>query len=178
MSLPEIKYAIGDKVFFAGTAHVEKKHPCPDCFDTHRWTATSPAGEEYGMSCPRCCSRSFGDDKLSLKYWEYVPSIRELTIGSIRLDTSDKSPVGYMCVETGVGSGSVYRQDQLLQTHEEARVVAQLEAIQKNKRDKYEEKKYQGYIHLTKEGLDSAALSEARELKEEAKRMLRAPTRG
>jgi enhancing lycopene biosynthesis protein 2 len=47
----------------------------------------------------------------------------QLTIGSVRIDTNHESPIEYMCVETGVGSGSVWDERQLYASREEAEAV-------------------------------------------------------
>ena len=102
------KFSIGDAVYHASTTTTKKQHPCPDCLGSRKWSATSPAGGSYQFGCPRCGGGYRSEDALSLDYTQFVPIVRKLTIGSVRVDTSDNRPVSYMCRETGVGSGSVY----------------------------------------------------------------------
>ena len=103
------KYEIGDKVWRAYTTVEHFQHDCPDCLGEKEWKAESPAGTKYTFPCPRCSSMYQSNSALSLKYRKFVPSTQLLTIGSVRLDTADKDhPVSYMCVETGVGSGSIH----------------------------------------------------------------------
>jgi CRISPR/Cas system-associated protein Cas7 (RAMP superfamily) len=101
-------YEIGDKVFEVSTTSTQKTHKCPDCLETKKWETTSPAGIEYSFPCPRC------QQTTTLTYYEYTHSIIERTIGSIRIDTANKkNPIEYMCIETGVGSGSIYIEKRL-----------------------------------------------------------------
>lgn len=132
MASIEVKYGIGDKVFLA--LPVAKKHtrPCPDCLGTKEWKVTSPGGEDYTFWCPRCSGVYQNRRELSLDYSQFVPEIRELTIGSIQVNTHDEEPNGYMCVETGVGSGYNYYESQLFLTAEEALVACQGLCDEKN----------------------------------------------
>lgn len=121
MSLPVPKYKKGDVVYLASTTTIGAKHECPDCKGTGKWPIVSPAGIEMDMDCPRCNFRSYNRDDLSLEYTKYVNSVKALTIGSVRIDTSDEeNPITYMCVETGIGSGSVYTESRFCETKEHA----------------------------------------------------------
>ena len=126
MTLPFIpKFSIGDKVFIASVRTVRARHTCPDCGGTRVWKITSPHGDELDMDCPRCTRESYNSD-LSLDYSKASVEVRQLTIGSVRLDTLDKDcPIQYLCVETGVGSGSVYREEQLHDSSESAEEEAE-----------------------------------------------------
>lgn len=124
--LPEIKYAIGDRVWHATTTQSQEKHPCPDCLGTGKWDVKSPAGTEAEVDCPRCKGHK------TLSIYSTAPDIRHLTIGSIKIDTDVKvetepylrDPVQYMCPETGVGSGTLYYQQRLFATKDEATAAA------------------------------------------------------
>lgn len=127
MATISTKYSVGDVVYKAGTISTQKRHPCPDCKGTRSWQAISPGGRGYTFSCPRCGGGYQQNNDLSLNYAAYVPHVDTLTIGSVRVDTHadcDEGPVSYMCVETGVGSGSVHREKTLFETREEAETAA------------------------------------------------------
>lgn len=134
--LPEIKYEIGQKVWYGCSRSSKEHHPCPDCLGTGKWDVKSPAGTEAKVSCPRC----HGSAKLSL--YAHAPRVQELTIGSIQVDTNKKvetepylqDPVQYMCLETGVGSGSIYYQQTLFLTEEDAQIFAEVQAAEANHR--------------------------------------------
>lgn len=153
----EAKYNIGDKVYCARTHSVKKKHPCPDCKGERAWKAISPAGQEYTFACPRCAARYIGDKNVSLEYFEYEPFIERLTIGSIRVDTAEENgPVSYMCVETGVGSGTIYKQSMLFPDNETALEAADIEAQKRNSETIWVSEHYKGTLDLSDYQLSDA----------------------
>lgn len=110
MPFPVPKYEVGQTVWTADATDEAIQAACPDCNDTKKWTATSPAGESFDFPCPRCT----GHDLHKMLHQKAVYTVRKLTIGSIRIDSSDiDAPVSYMCHETGVGSGTVWRESRL-----------------------------------------------------------------
>lgn len=123
MAIIETKYSVGDVVYYASTMTERRQHPCPDCLGTKKWTAISPAGKEYSFTCPRCSASYRSEHELSIDYTASAPTTRRLTIGSVRTDSADKT--SYMCVETGVGSGSIYDEERLFSTEAEALTAAQ-----------------------------------------------------
>ena len=126
------KFSIGETVHFAGTHTVQKRHSCPDCMGSRKWLAESPAGGKYEFSCPRCSERYLAEQSLSLAYSQFDPYSRQLTIGSVRVDTADDRPIAYMCVETLAGSGSIYREDDLFASEDEAMKAAKIKADLQN----------------------------------------------
>lgn len=130
MAIIETKFSIGDVVYYASTTTEQKQHPCPDCLGTKKWKAISPAGGEYEFACPRCRSGYRADHDLSLDYSIFVPASRRLTIGSVRTDSANTTQ--YMCVETGIGSGSLYDESRLFSTEDEALVAARALANKSN----------------------------------------------
>jgi len=128
-ALPEPKFNMGQTVYFATTEQESKQHSCPDCFDIKKWKVTSPAGEIFETNCPRCNNQYASRDIPSLTYYVTVPKIAKLTVGKIEATTflqweGDRNFVRYMCNETGVGSGSIYEEDKLFATFEEAKTRA------------------------------------------------------
>lgn len=109
LKVPTPKFAKGDKVFFASTFMTKHSIPCPDCDGSGKWPITSPAGNNFTISCARC-RYDYGSrtPELSLSWPTFVGNVKELTVGSVRIDTDSDRPISYMCTETGVGSGSVY----------------------------------------------------------------------
>lgn len=127
------KYSVGDKVFLATTTTTRKQRPCPDCLGSRKWKAVAASGREYEFTCPRCSNgyRSYND--ISLDYTEIAPHVRPLTIGSVRVDTaSSDRPVEYMCVETGIGSGNLYRESEMFSDEASALIAAKLKAAEQN----------------------------------------------
>lgn len=137
MSFPTPRFNIGDAVFFPTVMTTKASLPCPDCHGTGKWSVKSPAGLETTIPCPRCAQRytSISRDIPSLEYTQYIASVEQRTIGSVRVDThpfSADEMVQYMCRETGIGSGQVYQESKLFKTSEEAMEVAQRDADERN----------------------------------------------
>ena len=117
------KFDIGDQVFCARVIWGETSVECPDCLGTAEWKVTCPSGEEFKVRCNTCVSGYYSSGKVKIyKDQEYI---KILTVGSIRIDTNEKArPVSYMCVETGIGSGSIYYEENLFKTIEDAKAWA------------------------------------------------------
>lgn len=126
------KFDMGDVVWHAHTATEKRQHPCPDCHDTRKWKAVSPAGAEFEVPCPRCAAGYQSDQSLSLSYSVFAPRATRLTVGLIKASTAtgDDYDAGntYMCRETGVGGGTIYRESDLFATKAEALEAAKVKA--------------------------------------------------
>lgn len=156
------KYSIGDVVWHAGIAVERRQHPCPDCHGEKLWKAISPAGEEYTFSCPRCSAAYSSNNSLSLQYSAYAPSIRRLTIGSVRVDTSGDRNIEYMCHETGIGSGSLWSEGDLFLTEDEALTVAKTKASLTNTTTEWIVKLYDKSLSLSDYQFSNALTEAAR----------------
>lgn len=168
MTIIETKYGIGDVVWHATTVSEAKTRDCPDCNGERKWSVTSPAGGEYSIACPRCAASFMNDRDLSLKYQAHVPHARRLTIGSVKYDShgyfSEPEPrKEYMCVETGVGGGNVYREDSLFLTEEEALLAAEKLAAIVNSETPYIVKAFDKTLEISDYQLDNAALKLAKD---------------
>lgn len=136
------RFDIGQRVFIVDIIRETRRHPCPDCNDTRTWTATSRAGESFTINCLRCSQTYSGVEVAPLAYEVAVVVVKELTVGSIQMDTNDRTSMfRYMCVETGVGTGLVYNEvgrgrlyatleeaeadGDVLRKEEESRIIAQ-----------------------------------------------------
>lgn len=137
MAVIETAYDIGDTVFHASTMTETFQHDCPDCLGSRKWRAISPAGGEFDVECPRCGSGYQSNRALNLQYVQHTPYVRKLTVGSLKAN----SPTGtghyddgnsYMCVETGIGSGSVYNERDLYKTEAEALAASKIKAALAN----------------------------------------------
>lgn len=131
MAVIETAYDVGDTVWHASTHQTSRQHPCPDCLGERKWTARSPAGTDYEVACPRCATPYMSNRTLGLTYMWHEPAVSKLTIGLVRAnaDTWDgPAKHEYMCRETGVGSGSIYKEADLYPTEEAARAAADMKA--------------------------------------------------
>jgi hypothetical protein len=169
------KYSVGDAVFHAWVTTERKQHPCPDCMGARKWTAKSPAGSEYTFACPRCAASFNSDRDLTLDYSAYVSATRKLTVGSVQYNSAPDSHdhgARYMCRETGVGSGSVYNENDLFQTEEEAMAAAQIKATLANTKTEWIVKLYNKSLSISNYQLESAAMHLAKEAKNRANSLL------
>lgn len=175
MASIETKYSVGDVVYFASTVSTRKKHDCPDCLGTRKWSAQSPAGSTFEFACPRCTASYQSDRDLSLDYTAYAPAAGRLTIGSIQVNTAPGAydhGTRYMCVETGVGSGSIYNEDRLFETEAEAMAAAQALADEQNTTTDWIVQLYNKTLTLSDYQLESAKLKLAEDAKSRAGSML------
>jgi len=123
--VPTPKWAIGAQVWCSRVEWGQVGVECPDCLGSGKWKVESPAGYHGEVNCPRCS----GGGKV--KSETRVGKVQLLTIGSVRIDTAatrEDGPVSYMCVETGVGSGSIWYEGRLFGTSEEAQADADARA--------------------------------------------------
>ncbi len=119
-----IKYKVGQTVYACSITLGSERVTCPDCLGTKAWAVTTPAGEEFSISCAAC--KHGYEVRGSIAESKFIGQVEEYTIGSVRLDTSirdGRDCVSYMCEETGVGSGRVWDQPALYATREEAKAV-------------------------------------------------------
>lgn len=175
MATIETKYGVGDVVFHAGTTTEAKQHPCPDCHNTRKWSALSPAGNEYTFACPRCTASYSHHNNLSLKYTASVPHVVRLTIGSVRYNSHPGSydhGAQYMCVETGVGGGSIYSEANLFTTHDEAMAAATAKAATANATVPYIVEAYNRSLEISDYQLENALLKKAKDAASEAGQLL------
>lgn len=175
MAVIETKYSIGDVVYHAGTTTTRKQHPCPDCKGERKWKAISPAGSEYEFACPRCSASYNSDRDLTLDYTAHVPAVQCLTIGSVQYNSEVGSydhEARYMCRETGVGSGSVYSENRLFATREEAEAVSELMAKDADKSLEWCAKLYDKTLKISDYQLEHAMMKEAKEFKSRAGSLL------
>jgi len=132
MAFIETKYGVGDVVWAATTRTEQRQHDCPDCLGSRKWEARSPAGGVFAVDCPRCGDVYQSNRALSLKYTLFVPSAQKLTIGQVRAYSGPDGKTEYMAHETGIGSGSLWYEDRLFPTQEEATAAAQAVADEQN----------------------------------------------
>jgi hypothetical protein len=134
--IPTPKYQMGQVVYYPTIFDTLTELPCPDCKDTKQWAVTTPAGESFMVPCQRCCSGYRRVDLPSLTQRVWRASATALTVGQIKIETpvpsssswGDRDAVHYMCIETGIGSGSVYQESRLFLTEAEALANAEIEA--------------------------------------------------
>ena len=175
MAVIETKYSVGDVVYFAGTTTERKRHPCPDCKGERVWKTVSPAGQEYEFGCPRCSTRYMHDRELSLDYTAHVPTATRMTIGSVQFNSargSWDSGARYMCVESGIGSGTVYDERCLFTDEANAIACATAKATKANSETPSLVALFNKTLEISDYELSNAALKLAKEAESRASSML------
>lgn len=113
------KYSVGDVVYRKVKEYRDfRVVVCELCIGSGR--VTIAGAEDRHAECPDC----YGRGELGVDF--PVPERAEaLTIGQVQVITRAKTDRGakevtYMCKETGVGSGTLHREENLFLTAEEA----------------------------------------------------------
>lgn len=164
------QFAIGNVVYHGSAVSGHTELDCPDCLGSGKWYITSPAGESFEQNCPRC------DGEKTLKQFSYTTDVRQLTIGSVQMNTEDEPIFSYMCKETGIGGGSVYRESSLFYNAEDAERYAQFKAIEANEwldndKEQGPQRQYQRLLHTY--ALGNAKIREAEDRRYVAERKYR-----
>ena len=115
------KFSIGDVVWTARVCESYEQAQCDECLGSKQWKCITPAGSTFMVQCAECYALS--------QRRVFTPNVERVTIGSVRTDTRDSSPVRYMCVETGIGSGTVWGEEKLFCTEDEAQAAAEILAL-------------------------------------------------
>ena len=109
----ETKFNLGQHVWVVSTRHMRQKRvECPTCKGLGTVTILETGSP---IDCPKCymCGRIFKDCKC-LEFSKYQGSI-----GKIQVEHYvGKVEIRYMIDSTGVGSGHVWREDQVFLTEE------------------------------------------------------------
>lgn len=131
------KYSIKDSVFTIWQAPTQTWVKCPACEGSGKVKLAN--GERI---CPECYGRK-GSIQYGSEKWQIKGD--PITIGEVRIyarnfkksgtfenvgsycDGSDSIKVEYMCYETGIGSGTVYYEERLWPSREEA--IAECERL-------------------------------------------------
>ena len=116
------KFKVGQKVYaVSNRSDTKQKHvECDVCNSTGY---VKVEGREENFVCPVC----YGRTETEHYGYKYVISYYEATIGKVEIQEyapkyrhRHKSEIRYMLEETGVGSGTVWREERLFATEEEA----------------------------------------------------------
>jgi len=115
----ESKYDLGDKVFWIQKRQTTVHYTCKFCEGEKKVTGAN----NQKRNCPDCYGYGQKTKPGPIKWQVHE---QELTIGQVRIKVVAnyilhyEDETDYMCLETGVGSGSIYREEDLFPTKEEA----------------------------------------------------------
>lgn len=115
------KYDLGQTVYSAHISNEMEWHKCPDCDGSGYWDVV---GKDKKVKCETCnpfYSNNIGYISKPKKLYK----IDVLTIGQIRCQIGYEPRVIYMCKETGIGSGTLWYEETLLETKGEAEKLGQ-----------------------------------------------------
>ncbi len=128
----QTKFDIGDTVFLGRALWTETRTECPSCRGSGYWTVVAHGGDlgHWQVTCQVCKDYQVRDKgRGTVKRSGRSSVVSEMTIGSIRLDTNDEDETHYMCVETGIGTGTIWREKALFYTREQAQAFADQEVL-------------------------------------------------
>lgn len=119
------KFDIDDKVWKIVRSRPKVWEQCQFCggstslIDTLYNEGTGVTGlDGTTKKCPDCYGRGGAHKYLELEW--YVLDDSPYTVGQIQMQLGHNPKETYMCHETGVGSGAVYRAEDLFATREQA----------------------------------------------------------
>jgi len=115
------KYAVGDKVWACGTQYAQTSVICPSCLGKKVWMITFGDGHQEECQC-QTCKLGYSNPSGRLYFSEWTKKVVMLTIGMVRFEDVPK----YMCKETGIGSGKLYRETDLFSDKEDAEKFAEI----------------------------------------------------
>lgn len=124
------KYSLGDILYSPSTINSAYWEDCPDC-DGKGYHKVER--KELQIECTSC-NFSYSKGRGKLQKWAHKPDVRFLTIGQVRAEVTEKEfKYFYMSQETGIGSGSLWSEDVLFETYEEALEIAKSLTDESNK---------------------------------------------
>lgn len=129
------KYQLGDVVYLGSSEWMQEPVECPDCLGAKIWIVTTPANEQFETYC-RTCWHGFDGCSGTIADYDYRPMVRQLTIGQIQAkEMEHKIDITYMCVETGIGSGTVWNENNLFVTRAEAQGYGEAQSQIRREKD-------------------------------------------
>ncbi len=124
--LPVIKFRIGQTVWYGRSAWAGEDLPCKVCDGKGKVKATVTGSDHIvTTNCPVC----YGSGRKIINYG-YKPHVEKMRIGLIEVRSScnknkvSENYIRYMMHEYGIGGGTLFNQDDLFETEEEANKVA------------------------------------------------------
>lgn len=131
MAIIETKYNLGQTVYRGDCVRDAYYEACPDCDGTGLWKIE---GRDCTTECQTCNRHNYSwcNTRGKIEKYKYFPSTDKLTIGQIRVQVDCNTEVTYMCEETGVGSGSLWKEGDLTENYDLAVRCSEILAEKKN----------------------------------------------
>ena len=129
----ESKYDIGQKIWIVRRFAKQINKECGFCSGSGR----AIGADLTGYTCPVCIGRGYNKDYEKIRYNVLLIG----TIGLVRIERREaegysKQEVQYMCYQTGIGSGSVYNEDDCFTSEREANKEAERRNHEESKRNR------------------------------------------
>jgi hypothetical protein len=129
MSTIKTKYNLKQVVYNAYCSHEAYYVTCTDCNGTGYWEV---AGKDMKIGCHTCNKESYWNTPGKIEHYKYFPCVKRLTIGQVRATIGHSPEIQYMCKETGLGSGALWREDSLTDDEAVANEAAKVLADRRN----------------------------------------------
>ena len=111
----ETTYGLGDIVYVAQPTSREERHSCRPCGGEGKIKAL----DDSVQSCSTCYGRQYTVTHTS------IYKTMALTIGEVRVQRRNTEQENvYMCVETGIGSGRLWKEEKLHESRGQAEIDA------------------------------------------------------
>ena len=130
MSTIKTKYSLKEVVYNAYCENHPYTEPCPDCDGYGYWALVN---KDQKVGCHTCNKEArWHNTPGKITKYKYFPRVFELTIGQIQATIGHSPKIQYMCKETGIGSGTLWPQEQLTDNYDTAREAAKVLAERRN----------------------------------------------
>jgi hypothetical protein len=120
-------FKVGDEVYVYRVEHERVPVPCPDCSDTRKWKVTTPAGDSWEITCPRCNGAKYDFQQphcIEAKLKVEAVTISEISIRQRKRYQGEEIDTW---VEYTFKGGTYRKADRVFATHEEADAAGQVE---------------------------------------------------
>lgn len=130
MSTIKTKYNLKQTVYNAYCVNEAYSVLCADCDGTGYWEL---ANKDKKVGCHTCNKEdSWHSTPGKITKYKYFPRVQELTIGQVQATIGYSPKIYYMCKETGLGSGSLWKEKSLTDDYLKAVEAAKTLAEKKN----------------------------------------------
>ncbi len=112
------QYDIGQSVWTVQQRYEPVRNACKLC---HGKGMVQVVGSEKLAVCPECSGRGYFDDGVTYRWVLGIHSVvGQVSIKAVKTGRTITTTVEYMLRDSGIGSGSIWNEDQLFLTQEEA----------------------------------------------------------
>jgi hypothetical protein len=132
----QTKYGFGDVVYVPRTEYASTRTPCVECDGKG---TPKVEGKDVSLVCPTCVG-PWDEVRGWIERREWVATSERLTVGHVRVELNPEWAQGehpdkrqYMCRETGIGSGTLWSEDRMFLTRDEAVAAAEVELVERER---------------------------------------------